>query len=89
VDHRNIGFLSVSSTRTWDTPARLNETARAFFETLAAISAPEEAASYGNVLDAKVQDEKTLADAKNTCSPFRAATLLRHFGIQFPGELSH
>ena len=42
---------------TWDTPARLNETTRAFFERLATISAPEEAALYRNVLNAKVQEE--------------------------------
>src|SRR3984957_11035830 len=42
---------------TWDTPARLNETTRAFFERLATISTPEEAAWYRNVLNAKVQEE--------------------------------
>src|SRR5580698_316317 len=42
---------------TWDPPARLNETTRAFFERLATISAPEEAAWYRNVLDPKVQEE--------------------------------
>src|ERR1035437_9251149 len=42
---------------TWDSPARLNETTRAFFERLATISAPEEAAWYRNVLDVKVQEE--------------------------------
>src|SRR5580698_525677 len=42
---------------TWDPPARLNETTRAFFERLATISTPEEAALYRNVLNAKVQEE--------------------------------
>jgi len=42
---------------TWDTPARLNETTRAFFERLATISTPEEATLYRNVLNAKVQEE--------------------------------
>ncbi len=48
---------AVEKAGTWDTPARLNETTRAFFERLATISAPEEAAWYRNVLDAKVQEE--------------------------------
>ncbi len=48
---------AVEKAGTWDSPARLNETTRAFFERLATISAPEEAAWYRNVLDAKVQEE--------------------------------
>jgi len=48
---------AVAKAGTWDTPARLNETTRAFFERLATISPPEEAAWYGNVLDNKVQEE--------------------------------
>ncbi len=42
---------------TWDTPARLNETTREFFQRLAAISPAEEAAWYLNVLDPQVQQE--------------------------------
>jgi acetylornithine deacetylase/succinyl-diaminopimelate desuccinylase-like protein len=48
---------AVAKAGTWDTPARLNETTRAFFERLATISMPEEAAWYRNVLDPKVQEE--------------------------------
>ena len=48
---------AVAKAGTWDTPARLNETTSAFFERLAAISAPEEAAWYRNILDPKVQEE--------------------------------
>ncbi len=48
---------AVAKAGTWDTPARLNETTQAFFERLAAISPPQEAASYRNILDAKVQEE--------------------------------
>jgi acetylornithine deacetylase/succinyl-diaminopimelate desuccinylase-like protein len=48
---------AVAKAGTWDTPARLNETTRAFFERLATISPPEEAAWYRNVLDNKVQEE--------------------------------
>jgi acetylornithine deacetylase/succinyl-diaminopimelate desuccinylase-like protein len=48
---------AVAKAGTWDTPARLNETTRAFFERLATISPPEEAAWYRNVLDPKVQEE--------------------------------
>jgi acetylornithine deacetylase/succinyl-diaminopimelate desuccinylase-like protein len=47
---------AVAKAGTWDTPSRLNETTRAFFERLATISPPEEAAWYRNVLDPKVQD---------------------------------
>jgi acetylornithine deacetylase/succinyl-diaminopimelate desuccinylase-like protein len=35
----------------WDTPMRLNETTRAYFEKLAAISPPERAATYRALLD--------------------------------------
>ena len=48
---------AVAKAGTWDTPARLNETTRAFFERLATISSPEEAAWYRNILDPKVQEE--------------------------------
>ena len=48
---------AVAKAGTWDTPSRLNETTRAFFERLAQISSPEEAAWYRNVLDPKVQEE--------------------------------
>jgi len=48
---------AVAKAGTWDTPARLNETTRVFFERLAAISPPEEAAWYRNILDPKVQEE--------------------------------
>jgi acetylornithine deacetylase/succinyl-diaminopimelate desuccinylase-like protein len=48
---------AVAKAGTWDTPARLNETTRAFFERLATISPPEEAAWYRNVLDGNVQEE--------------------------------
>jgi acetylornithine deacetylase/succinyl-diaminopimelate desuccinylase-like protein len=48
---------AVAKAGTWDTPARLNETTRTFFERLATISAPEEAAWYRNVLDSRVQEE--------------------------------
>lgn len=47
---------AVAKAGTWETPSRLNETTRAFFERLATISPPEEAAWYRNVLDPKVQD---------------------------------
>jgi acetylornithine deacetylase/succinyl-diaminopimelate desuccinylase-like protein len=48
---------AVAKAGTWDTPARLNETTRAFFERLAMISPREEAARYRNILDPKVQEE--------------------------------
>ena len=48
---------AVAKAGTWDTPARLNDTTRVFFERLAAISPPEEAAWYRNILDPKVQEE--------------------------------
>ncbi len=37
----------------WQTPMRLNETTRTFFERLASISAPEEAARYRALIDGK------------------------------------
>ncbi|MGA2743559.1 MAG: M20/M25/M40 family metallo-hydrolase [Candidatus Sulfotelmatobacter sp.] len=48
---------AVAKVGTWDTPARLNETTRTFFERLATISSPEEAGWYRSVLDPKVQEE--------------------------------
>jgi acetylornithine deacetylase/succinyl-diaminopimelate desuccinylase-like protein len=48
---------AVARAGTWDTPARLNETTRAFFERLATISPPDEANWYRNILDGKVQEE--------------------------------
>lgn len=48
---------AVAKAGTWDTPARLNETTRAFFERLATISPPEEASWYRNILDPKVQEK--------------------------------
>jgi acetylornithine deacetylase/succinyl-diaminopimelate desuccinylase-like protein len=47
---------AVAKAGTWETPSRLNETTRAFFERLSTISPPEEAGWYRNVLDPKVQD---------------------------------
>ncbi|MDP9113160.1 MAG: M20/M25/M40 family metallo-hydrolase [Acidobacteriota bacterium] len=35
----------------WETPMRLNDTTRTYFEKLAAISAPDQAARYNNLLD--------------------------------------
>lgn len=37
----------------WETPMRLNETTRAYFEKMAAISSPQEAAVYRAILDPK------------------------------------
>jgi acetylornithine deacetylase/succinyl-diaminopimelate desuccinylase-like protein len=48
----------------WQPPARLNETTRLFFQRLAEISPPEEAALYRNVEDPAVQEKlKTLQPA--------------------------
>ena len=47
---------AVAKAGNWVTPSRLNETTRAFFEGLAKISPPEEAAWYRNVEDPKVQE---------------------------------
>jgi acetylornithine deacetylase/succinyl-diaminopimelate desuccinylase-like protein len=48
---------AVAKAGTWDSPARLNETTRTFFERLATISPPEESAWYRDVLNPKVQEE--------------------------------
>jgi acetylornithine deacetylase/succinyl-diaminopimelate desuccinylase-like protein len=48
--------MAVAKTGNWVTPARLNETTRVFFDGLAKISPPEEAAWYRNVEDPKVQE---------------------------------
>jgi acetylornithine deacetylase/succinyl-diaminopimelate desuccinylase-like protein len=42
---------AVARAGTWQTPARLNETTHAYFQGMAAISPPEEAARYRAVLD--------------------------------------
>ena len=46
---------AVAKAGTWDTPSRLNETTREFFQRLATISPPEEAAWYRDVLNPHVQ----------------------------------
>ena len=46
---------AVAKAGTWDTPSRLNETTREFFQRLATISPPEEAAWYRDVLNPQVQ----------------------------------
>jgi acetylornithine deacetylase/succinyl-diaminopimelate desuccinylase-like protein len=48
---------AVAKAGTWETPSRLNETTREFFQRLASISPPEEAAWYRDVLNPKVQEE--------------------------------
>jgi acetylornithine deacetylase/succinyl-diaminopimelate desuccinylase-like protein len=48
---------AVAKAGIWETPSRLNETTREFFQRLAKISPPQEAAWYRNVLDPKVQAE--------------------------------
>jgi len=48
---------AVAKAGTWETPSRLNETTAEFFQRLAAISPPEEAAWYRNPLDPKAQAE--------------------------------
>ena len=48
---------AVAKAGTWETPSRLNETTREFFQRLAAISPPEEAAWYRDVLNPKVQEQ--------------------------------
>jgi acetylornithine deacetylase/succinyl-diaminopimelate desuccinylase-like protein len=48
---------AVAKAGTWETPSRLNETTTEFFQRLATISPPEQAAWYRNVLDPKVQAE--------------------------------
>ena len=42
---------AVERVGTWETPMRLNETTRTYFEKLASISAPERAARYRSLLD--------------------------------------
>jgi len=42
---------AVAKLGTWQTPARLNETTRTYFEKLASISAPDRAARYRSLLD--------------------------------------
>ncbi len=48
--------IAVAKAGNWVTPSRLNETTRAFFQGLAKISPPKEAAWYRNVEDPKVQE---------------------------------
>lgn len=48
---------AVAKAGTWETPSRLNETTREFFQRLATISPPEEAAWYRDVLNPKVQEQ--------------------------------
>ncbi len=48
---------AVAKAGTWESPSRLNETTREFFQRLAAISPPEEAAWYRDVLNPKVQEQ--------------------------------
>src|SRR5215472_1785895 len=48
---------AVAKAGTWETPTRLNETTREFFQRLASISPPEEAAWYRDVLNPKVQEQ--------------------------------
>lgn len=48
---------AVAKVAAWQTPMRLNDTTRAYFERLATISTPEEAARYNNI----VNPEKTQA----------------------------
>jgi acetylornithine deacetylase/succinyl-diaminopimelate desuccinylase-like protein len=48
---------AVAKAGTWETPSRLNETTREFFQRLAAISPPEEATWYRDVLNPKVQEQ--------------------------------
>jgi acetylornithine deacetylase/succinyl-diaminopimelate desuccinylase-like protein len=48
---------AVAKAGTWETPSRLNETTREFFERLATISPPEEAAWYRDVLNPAVEEK--------------------------------
>jgi acetylornithine deacetylase/succinyl-diaminopimelate desuccinylase-like protein len=48
---------AVAKIGAWQAPMRLNETTKAFFERLAAISPPEEAAMYRNLSDPAVQEK--------------------------------
>ncbi|HJQ70882.1 MAG TPA: M20/M25/M40 family metallo-hydrolase [Blastocatellia bacterium] len=47
---------AVAKVAAWKTPMRLNETTRVFFERLASISPPEEAALYRNIVQGKELD---------------------------------
>src|SRR5947207_5420275 len=51
--HNAIARLSNALSRitTWEPPMRLNDTTRAYFEKLALISSPEEAARYNGLAD--------------------------------------
>jgi acetylornithine deacetylase/succinyl-diaminopimelate desuccinylase-like protein len=52
VDNALVHLSSaVARIGTWDTPMRLNDTTRTYFEKLAAISKPEDAARYNALLD--------------------------------------
>jgi acetylornithine deacetylase/succinyl-diaminopimelate desuccinylase-like protein len=44
---------AVAKVGTWETPMRLNDTTRTYFEKLATISAPDKAARYNGLLDPK------------------------------------
>src|SRR6516164_4337247 len=48
---------AVSKVGTWETPMRLNDTTRTYFEKLAAISPPDKAARYNALLDPKRAEE--------------------------------
>ncbi|HST11471.1 MAG TPA: M20/M25/M40 family metallo-hydrolase, partial [Terriglobales bacterium] len=48
---------AVAKAGTWESPSRLNETTREFFQRLASVSPPEEAAWYRDVLNPKVQEQ--------------------------------
>jgi acetylornithine deacetylase/succinyl-diaminopimelate desuccinylase-like protein len=48
---------AVAKVGAWETPSRLNETTREFFQRLASISPPEEAAWYRDILNPKVQEQ--------------------------------
>lgn len=51
---------AVAKLGTWETPMRLNDTTRTYFERLATISTPEQAARYNGLLDPK----KTVASQR-------------------------
>jgi acetylornithine deacetylase/succinyl-diaminopimelate desuccinylase-like protein len=48
---------AVAKVAAWQTPMRLNETTRAYFERLAKLSAPEEAARYRKILQQEATEE--------------------------------
>lgn len=48
---------AVAKVGNWQAPMRLNETTKTFFERLAKISPPEDAAMYRNLSDPKVQEQ--------------------------------